>query len=79
MIFLNKNDLNQLFQIIKDINDISDAYNYLIQKIMSVAPIIKRQLKENSQEQFDEVIADKIKNRVNHSKNFKCQNYTLKN
>lgn len=79
MIFLNKNDLNQLFQIIKDINDISDAYNYLIQKIMSVAPIIKRQLKENSQEQFDEAIADKIKNRVNHSKNFKCQNYTLKN
>ena len=46
---------------------------------MSVAPIIKRQLKENSQEQFDEAIADKIKNRVNHSKNFKCQNYTLKN
>lgn len=79
MIFLNRNDLNQLFQIIKDINDISDAYNYLVQKIMSVAPIIKRQVKGNSQEQFDKVIADEIKNRVNHSKNFKCQNYTLKN
>lgn len=79
MIFLNRNDLNQLFQIIKDINDISDAYNYLVQKIMSVAPIIKRQVKGNSQEQFDKVIADENKNRVNHSKNFKCQNYTLKN
>ena len=47
-------------------NEIHEAYNDFIQKIMSVtdmvAPIKERQVKQNSQEWFDGENADEIKN-----------------
>ena len=53
-------------------NDINEACNDFIQKIMNVidkvAPLKKRQVKQNSQEWFDGEIADEIKN---HDKLFR--------
>ena len=54
------------FSNYQNYNEINEAYNDLIQKIMSeidkVAPTKERQVKQNSQEWFDREIADKIKN-----------------
>ena len=51
----------------RNYNEINEAYNAFIQKIMSVidkvAPKKERWVKQNSQEWFDEKIADEIKNR----------------
>ena len=56
-------------------NEINEAYNDFIQKIMSVidkvVPIKERRFKQNSQEWFDGEIADEIKNRDKLFKKFK--------
>ena len=56
----------------QNVNDINEAYNDFIQKIMNfidkVAPLKERQVKKNSQEWFDGEIADEIKN---HDKLFR--------
>ena len=66
-IFLNKNYQNH--------NEINEAYNDFIQKIMSVidkvAPVKERRVKQNSQEWFDGEIVNGIKNRDKLFKKFK--------
>ena len=56
-------------------NEINEAYNDFIQKIMSVidkvVPIKERRFKRNSQEWYDGEIADEIKNRDKLFKKFK--------
>ena len=56
-------------------NEINEAYNDFIQKIMSVidkvVPIKERRFKQNSQEWYDGEIADEIKNRDKLFKKFK--------
>ena len=56
----------------RNFNDINEAYNDFIQKIMNVidkvAPLKERRVKQNSQEWFDGEIADEIKN---HDKLFR--------
>ena len=55
-------------------NDINEAYNHFIQKIMNVdklAPIKERQAKQNSHKQFYMEIANEIKNRDKLFKRFK--------
>ena len=56
-------------------NEINEAYNDFIQKIMGVidkvAPIKERRVKLNSQKWFDGEIADEIKNRNKLFKKFK--------
>ena len=55
-------------------NEINEAYNDFIQKIMSiidrVMPIKERRVKQNSREWFDGEIADEIKNRDKLFKKF---------
>ena len=59
----------------RNLNDINEAYNDFIQKIMNVvdkvAPLKERRVKQNSQEWFDGEIADEIKNRDKLFKKFK--------
>ena len=66
-IFLNKNYQNH--------NEINEAYNDFIQKIMSVidkvAAVKERRVKQNSQEWFDGEIVNGIKNRDKLFKKFK--------
>ena len=61
----DKSKLN--FPYYQNFNDINEAYNDFIQKIMNVidkvAPLKERRVKQNSQEWFDGEIADEIKNR----------------
>ena len=61
-------------------NDIDEAYNDFIQKIMSVidevATEIERRMKKNSQEWFNEEIADEIKNLDKLFKKFKKSKLT---
>ena len=56
-------------------NEINEAYNDFIQKIVSlidkVTPIKERWVKQNSQEWFDGEIANEIKNRDKLFKKFK--------
>ena len=56
-------------------NDINEAYNDFIQKIVGVidkvAPIKERRVKQNSQEWLDWEITDEIKNRDKLFKKFK--------
>ena len=61
-------ELSQLnFPNYQNDNEINEAYNDFIQKIMSVidkvTPIKERRVKQNSQEWFDEEIVDEIKSR----------------
>ena len=59
----------------RNLNDINEAYNDFIQKIINVidkfAPLKERRVKQNSQEWFDGEIADEIKNRDKLFKKFK--------
>ena len=63
------------FPSYQNYDEINEAYNDFIQKIMSlinkVAPIKERWVKQNSQEWFDGEIADEIKNRDKLFKKFK--------
>ena len=65
----------------QNFNDINEAYNDFIQKIMNVidkvTPLKERWVKRNSQEWFDGEIADEIKNRDKLLKNSKNQNCKL--
>ena len=62
-------------------NEINEAYNDFIQKIMSVtdnvAPIKERRVKQNSQEWFDGEIADEIKNQDKLFKKFKKSKFHI--
>ena len=65
---LFEQELSKLnFPNYRNFNDINEAYNDFIQKIMNVidkvAPLKERQVKQNSQEWFGGEIADEIKNR----------------
>ena len=73
MVDLFEQELSKLnFPNYQNFNDINEAYNDFIQKIMNVidkvAPLKERWVKQNSQEWFDGEIADEIKN---HDKLFK--------
>ena len=61
----DKSKLN--FPYYQNFNDINEAYNDFIQKIMNVidkiAPLKERWVKQNSQEWFDGEFANEIKNR----------------
>ena len=68
MVDLFQQELSKLnFPIYQNFNDINEAYNDFIQKIMNVidkvAPLKERRVKQNSQEWFDGEIAGEIKNR----------------
>ena len=76
MVDLFQQELSKLnFPIYQNFNDINEAYNNFIQKIMNVidkiAPLKERQVKQNSQEWFDGKLADEIKNRDKLFKKFK--------
>ena len=62
-------------------NDISEAYNDFIQKIMNiidkVAPLKERQVKQNSQEGLMGKLPMKLKIAINYLKNSKDQNCKL--
>ena len=62
-------------------NDINEAYNDFIQKIMNiidkVAHLKERRVKQNPQEWFDGEIANEIKNRDKLFRKFKNQNCKL--
>ena len=73
---LFEQELSKLdFPNYQNFNDISEAYNDFIQKIMSVidkvTPMKERWVKQNSQERFDGEIADEIKNCNRLFKKFK--------
>ena len=73
---LFEQELSKLnFPNYQNFNDINEAYNDFIQKIMNVidkvAPLKERWLKQNSQEWFDGEIADEIKNRYKLFKKLK--------
>ena len=73
---LFEQELSKLnFPNYQNYNEINEAYNDFIQKIMSVTekvtPIKERRVKQNSQEWFDGEIADEIKNRDKLFKKFK--------
>ena len=73
---LFEQELSKLnFPSYQNYNEINEAYNDFIQKIMSVtgkvAPIKERRVEQNSQEWFDGEIADKIKNRDKLFEKFK--------
>ena len=77
---LFEQELSKLnFPNYRNFNDINEAYNDFIQKIMNVidkvAPLKERRLKQNSQEWFDGEFADEIKNRDKLFK--KCKNSKL--
>ena len=68
MVDLFQQELSKLnFPIYQNFNDINEAYNDFIQKIMNVidkiAPLKERWVKQNSQEWFDGEFANEIKNR----------------
>ena len=68
MVDLFETELSELhFPNYQNYNEINEAYNDFIQKIMSVIdkikPINERRVKQNSQEWFNGEIADEIKNR----------------
>ena len=80
----DKSKLN--FPYYQNFNDINEAYNDFIQKIMNVidkvAPLKERWVKQNSQEWFDEItncdkLLMKLKIAINYLKNSKNQNYKL--
>ena len=65
---LFEQELSKLnFPNYQNFNDINKAYNDFIQNIMNfvdkVTPLKERQVKQSSQEWFDEEIANEIKNR----------------
>ena len=73
---LFEQELSRLnFPNYRNFNDINEAYNDFIQKIMNVidkvAPLKERRVKQNSQEWFDGETADEIKNRDKLFKKFK--------
>ena len=73
---LFEQELSKLnFPNYQNYNDINEAYNDFIQKIMNVidkvTPMKERRVKQNSQEWFDGEIADEIKNRDRLFKKFK--------
>ena len=73
---LFEQELSKLnFPNYQNFNDINEAYNDFIQKIMNVidkvAPLKERRVKQNSQEWFDGEIADEIKNRDKLFRKFK--------
>ena len=73
---LFEQELSRLnFPNYRNFNDINEAYNDFIQKIMNVidkvAPLKERRVKQNSQEWFDGEIADEIKNRDKLFRKFK--------
>ena len=73
---LFEQELSRLnFPNYRNFNDINEAYNDFIQKIMNVidkvTPLKERWVKRNSQEWFDGEIADEIKNRDKLFKKFK--------
>ena len=73
---LFEQELSRLnFPNYRNFNDINEAYNDFIQKIMNVidkvAPLKEIRVKQNSQECFDGEIADEIKNRDNLFRKFK--------
>ena len=73
---LFEQELSKLnFPNYRNLNDINEAYNDFIQKIINVidkfAPLKERRVKQNSQEWFDGEIADEIKNRDKLFKKFK--------
>ena len=76
MVDLFEQELSKLnFPNYQNFNDISEAYNDFIQKIMNVidkvAPLKERRVKQNPQEWFDGEITDEIKNRDKLFKKFK--------
>ena len=73
---LLEQELSRLnFPNYRNFNDINEAYNDFIQKIMNVidkvAPLKERRVKQNSQEWFDGKIGDEIKNRRKLFRKFK--------
>ena len=73
---LFEQELSRLnFPNYRNFNDINEAHNDFIQKIMNVidkvAPLKERRVKQNSQEWFDGKIADEIKNRNKLFRKFK--------
>ena len=75
-VHLFEQELSKLnFPNYRNFNDINEAYNDFIQKIMNVidkvAPLKERWVKQNSQEWFDGEIADEIKNQDKLFRKFK--------
>ena len=82
MVDLFEQELSKLnFSNDQNYDEISEAYNNFIQRIMSitdkVAPTNERWVKQNSQEWCDGEIADEIKIRDKLFKHFKIKNYAL--
>ena len=79
---LFEQELSKLnFPNYQNFNDINEAYNDFIQKIMNlidkVAPLKERQVKQNSQEGLMGKLPMKLKIAINYLKNSKDQNCKL--